>query len=133
MPDDTPNVDKMNAGPGGKQPIMKDTMWEGKIQKLVDDNSIPKGMKAILEERGVNTDGMRVPALREKLKSYPDFNNHHSKTILQLYVEQRGHICLYYPKFHCELSPIERVWCQVQKIYTKICKWVNSKTKAYCS
>ena len=51
MPDDTPNVDKMNAGPGGKQLIMRDTMWEGRIQKLVDDNGIPKGMKVILEER----------------------------------------------------------------------------------
>jgi len=22
---------------------------------------------------------------------------------------------MFYPKFHCELSPIERVWCQAKK------------------
>ena len=37
------------------------------------------------------------------------------KTILEDYIEQRGHICIFYPKFHCELSPIERVWCQSKK------------------
>ena len=31
-------------------------------------------------------------------------------------------VCLYYPKFHCELSPIERVWCQSKK-YTQ--KYAN--------
>lgn len=25
---------------------------------------------------------------------------------------------MFYPKFHCELSPIERVWCQAKK-YTR--------------
>ena len=24
-------------------------------------------------------------------------------------------VCLFYPKFHCELSPIERVWCRSKK------------------
>ena len=117
MADDTPNADKMNAGPGGKQPIMKDTMWEGKVQILVDENGIPKGMKAILEERGVDTFGMKVSDMRERLREYPDFNN--QKTTLETYIEQRGHICLYYPKFHCELSPIERVWCQSKKFTQK--------------
>ena len=23
--------------------------------------------------------------------------------------------CIFYPKFYCELSPIERVWCQAKK------------------
>ena len=30
-------------------------------------------------------------------------------TILEDIVEKRGHVCMFYPKFHCELSPIERV------------------------
>ena len=49
----------MNVGPGGKQPKMRDTVWEGHVQKMVDRNAIPKGMKAILEERGVDTVGMK--------------------------------------------------------------------------
>ena len=30
-------------------------------------------------------------------------------------VEERGHICIFIPKFHCELNPIERVWCHAKK------------------
>ena len=114
--DDTPNADKMNVGPGGKQPKMRDTVWQGQIQKMVDGNGIPRGMKAILEERGVDTTGMKGNEMRQKLKSYPDFQN--QKTLLEDYIEQRGHLCLFYPKFHCELSPIERVWCESKK-YTR--------------
>ncbi len=36
-------------------------------------------------------------------------------TILQQVVQNRGHMCLYLPKFHCELNPIESVWCHSKK------------------
>ena len=58
MSDDKPNVEKMNASPDGKEPVMRDTIWEGEVQKLV--NGIPKSMKAILEQRGRDTTGMKV-------------------------------------------------------------------------
>lgn len=32
------------------------------------------------------------------------------KPLLQHYVEKRGHCCLFLPKFHCELNPIEMLW-----------------------
>ena len=103
----------MNVGPGGKQPKMRATVCGGVVQKLVNECGIPRGMRAVLEERGVDTTGMRVKEMREALKTFTDFKE--QKTILQEYIEQRGHICMYYPKFHCELSPIERVWCQSKK------------------
>lgn len=53
MASDALNADRMNVGPGGKQPAMRDTIWGGKIQKMVDDNGIPKGMRAVLQKRGV--------------------------------------------------------------------------------
>jgi len=53
--------------------------------------------------------GLKAAQVREKLKEYSDFKQ--QKTILEDYVDGRGHICLYLPKFHCELSLIERVWC----------------------
>ena len=31
--DDALNADRMNVGPGGKQPIMRDITWEGQVQK----------------------------------------------------------------------------------------------------
>ena len=77
---------------------------------MVDDEGIPKGMRAVLEERGVDTTGMIAKDMRDLLKTFPDFNG--QKTILDAYIERRGHM---YPKFHCELNPIERVWCQSKK------------------
>ena len=47
------------------------------------------------------------------VKTYSDFKN--QKTLLEEYIEGRGHLCPFYPKFHCELSAIERVWCHSKK------------------
>ena len=63
--DDALNADRMNVGPGGKQPKMRGTVWEGHVQKMVDMNGIPKGMKAILEERGVDTAWMKGTDMRK--------------------------------------------------------------------
>ena len=37
-----------------------------------------------------------------------DFKN--QSTILEEEAKGRGHQCVYLPKFHCELNPIERCW-----------------------
>ena len=103
----------MNVGPGGKQAVMRPTVWNGSIQTMVLPDGQPKRMKLVLQERGMDTTSMKADAMREKLKTYPDFKN--QKTILEEYIERRGHLCLFYPKFHCELSPIERVWCHSKK------------------
>ncbi|KAH7925369.1 hypothetical protein BV22DRAFT_1011364 [Leucogyrophana mollusca] len=34
----------------------------------------------------------------------------HEKPMIQHLLERRGHVCLFLPKFHCELNPIEMVW-----------------------
>ena len=114
--DDALNADRMNVGPAGKQPVMRNKVWGGQVQQMVDESGVPKGMCIVLEERGVNTVGMKVKDMRDMLKSFPDFKS--QKTILEDYIEGRGHICMYFPKFHCELNPIERVWCQSKK-YTR--------------
>ena len=108
--DDALNADRMNVGPGGKQPKMRDAWWGGEVQKMVNEDGIPKGMRHILEERGVDTTKMKAKDMRDLLKIFPDFNG--QKTILEDYIERRGHMCIFYPKFHC---PIERVWCQAKK------------------
>ena len=78
----------------------------------------------------MDTAGMRAKEMRDLLKTYCDFNE--QKTLLEECIERRGHICKFYPKFHCELSPIERVWCQSKKhtrayadgTITQLCKIV---------
>ena len=41
----------------------------------------PKGMKVVLQERGVDTKAMNAQKMRETLSKYPDFAS--SKTIVQ--------------------------------------------------
>ena len=42
------------------------------------------------------------------LFNQPDFAS--QKSMLQEVIEDRGHICDFYPKYHCELNFIEQYW-----------------------
>ena len=63
FPPDGLNPGNMNVYPGGKQAIMRDTVWDGNTQKMVLPDGTPKEMKMVLQERGIdvkrlNTDRM---------------------------------------------------------------------------
>lgn len=120
MADDALDVAKMNVKPGGKQPIMHDTIWNGKRWKLYttarDGTKIPKGMKMVLEERGVSTEGKKANWMRETLAKHSDFRD--EKSMIERMLIERGHVPCFLPKFHPELNPIERVWAQLKR-YTK--------------
>ena len=103
----------MNVHPGGKQPDMRDTLWNGKVQKMVLEYRRPKGIKIVLKELGIDTTYTNATDMRSEVNSFTDFLT--LKCILEDYIESQGHICLYYPKYHCESSPIERIWCQAKK------------------
>ena len=57
----------MNVYPGGKQVIMRDTIWDGNAQKMVLPDGTPKGMKIVLQERGIDVKGLNADRMREKL------------------------------------------------------------------
>ena len=76
-------------------------------------NGEPKGMKIILEERGIDTQGMTGSKMREILSAMPDFAS--QKSLVEEMIERRGHLRFFLPKFHCELNPIERCWCQAKR------------------
>ena len=114
--EDALNAKVMNVRPGGVQPRMRDTMWAGKVQRMVYDDGTPKGMKQVLEERGINTARMVAEDIRTVLSWHDDFRN--EKTIVEHYLNGRGHLAMFIPKFHCELNPIERVWGQA-KVYSR--------------
>ncbi|KAF8589667.1 hypothetical protein K439DRAFT_1286553, partial [Ramaria rubella] len=46
--------------------------------------------------------------LSRALGSQKDFS--HEKSMLETVIEAAGHKCVFLPKFHCELNPIEPIW-----------------------
>jgi hypothetical protein len=81
-----------------------------------------KGMEHIIREHGfwpkaglpVECTGPKRPAsegqasccCRHILYTQPDFMS--QKPLFQEYIESRGHLCDFYPKYHCELNFIEQ-------------------------
>ena len=57
----------------GKQRLMRDGYRDGKVQKMVDAQGVAKGLRVVLEERGVDTRSMGADQMRRTLKSFPDF------------------------------------------------------------
>lgn len=76
-------------------------------QTLVDKYGA-KSLKKILIERGLYKETMDKAAMVAVLASQPDFL--HQKSLVQELIERAGHACLFLPKFHPELNPLERVW-----------------------
>jgi hypothetical protein len=97
-------------------------------QPLYFDNDHPsmpgwfKGMEVIIREWGLwpeqglaaqCSDFHCIPGrtdccCRRLLFTQPDFESQRSQ--LQELIEERGHICDFYPKYHCELNFIEQYW-----------------------
>ncbi|TFY63050.1 hypothetical protein EVJ58_g3469 [Rhodofomes roseus] len=87
-------------------------------------------MQKILEERGIQTIGLRAqcpdfhckpPAenccMRRILYNQPDFRD--VESILEARCSERGFQVLFLPKFHCELNPIEQCWGFAKREYRK--------------
>jgi hypothetical protein len=52
--------------------------------------------------------GSNLCCVTRALSQQQDFLD--EKPVIQRYIEEQGHICLFLPKFHCELDPIEMYW-----------------------
>ena len=73
-------------------------------------------MKTILIERRIDARGMKLESMRKKLASHPDF--HDEQPEIANFLKRKGHACLFLPRFHCELNPIENGWAQAKR-YTR--------------
>jgi hypothetical protein len=123
---------------GGKQSKLRDgwyTSADGTriVQPMVfpsdhedeEKRGKAKGMEVVLTERGLWRDGLLKTCSSKKskallcsesntccatalLQAQPDFKE--QKSALEMLVTEAGHIFLSYPKYHCELNWIERVW-----------------------
>jgi hypothetical protein len=130
----------MNVNPGGKQPRMRNTEFNGQIQNMnfSDDyfdqtlRGKPKGMKQVLEERQLmrpglighcrNNESQNIQCcMRHILENQPDFLA--QKGMIQEVIEERGHKVIFYPKFHPELNFIEMYWGASKKYSRKNCDY----------
>jgi hypothetical protein len=78
-----------------------------------------KGLQRVLEERGFDVGHMRAKCkpvcpmesqgccMARLLSQQDDFKNQES--MLEELIQGAGHYCIFLPKFHCELNPIEMV------------------------
>ena len=62
---------------------------------------------------------MNAAKMREVLLQHDDFKN--QSAIVEEKVHSRSHMCMFYPKFHCELNPIEKCWCCAKKYSRAYC------------
>ena len=60
---------------------MQDGLWNGKVQKINFSLGVPKGLRCVLEESGIDTKGKGISELREILSQHDDFKNEKSKDI----------------------------------------------------
>jgi hypothetical protein len=123
-------------------PKMRSTTFGNNItpQDLYHPNDHPtmpgwfKGMETIIREHGLwPADGLNAQCegfkcelgktdccCRQLLFSQPDFTS--QKSHLEEYITSRGHICEFYPKYHCELNFIEQYWGAVKLRYRNSAK-----------
>ena len=111
---------------GGSQ-MRNTTLPNGESQSFYFDEDHPtmagwyKGMEQIIKERGLWKEGLLVQCegfkcvqgkidccCRCLLFTQPDFTM--QKSQLEEFITSRGHICDFYPKYHCELNFIEQFW-----------------------
>ena len=59
--------------------------------------------------------------MRNIISNQPDFKE--QKCRVAEIVEERGHICIFLPKFHCELNWIEMYWGYVKRLVRQQCTY----------
>ncbi|KAF8810712.1 hypothetical protein BYT27DRAFT_7091299 [Phlegmacium glaucopus] len=75
---------------------------------------------------GCTSDIIRCCAKRI-LKNEPDFKAQHS--LIQEVIEAAGHLCIFLPKFHCELNFIEFFWGAVKRWLRNNCNYTFNSLK----
>ena len=113
----------MNLNPGGSQCQLQDGwfMHNGVkiIQLMIFQNdpptnpNQPKGIKVMLEEHGLWIPCLHLECKKPKCKigatlccAWQLFGQQ-QKSLVQEVIKVAGHLCIFLPKFHCELNFIE--------------------------
>jgi transposase len=141
-------VSRMNINPGGKQARMHDGWYFQNGRKVIqpmnfpqnhpDHPNEPKGVKAVLTERGLyqrlrgkcknKCESEAISCCNRRiLELQPDFKE--QKSLVQEVIEAAGHLCIFLPKFHCELNFIEFFWGVVKKYLRDNCDYTFATLK----
>ena len=65
--------------------------------------------------------------LKHILECQPDFVE--QKPLVQEVIEAAGHLCIFLPKYHCELNFIECFWCAVKRYLRENCDYTFKTLK----
>ncbi|KIK74564.1 hypothetical protein PAXRUDRAFT_115686, partial [Paxillus rubicundulus Ve08.2h10] len=141
LPLDALKAFEMNKSDGGKQWRQRDTIIpqsnpdetkQGLAQKMTTASGVPKGLKSVLEEQGFDITGLKMKCspvcpfesmgccMVQLLSQQEDFINQVS--MLEEFIDEAGHLCIFLPKFHCELDNIEMSWGWCKYQYREVSK-----------
>jgi hypothetical protein len=141
---------RMNMRPGGKQAQMRNGWYIKNGQKITQEMCFPaghpefpekpKGMRQVLIERNLWKNGLVMQCKKGKdelsgkckpeaidccakrlLDLQPDFQE--QKSLVQEVIEAAGYLCIFLPKFHCELNFIEYFWGMVKRYLREHCDY----------
>jgi len=135
-------ISRMNLRPGGKQARLRDGWFQQNGKRVMQQMNfpanhpefpdMPKGMKQVLIERGLWKESLRMHCkncpidatsccAKRILDLQPDFEE--QRSLVQEVIEAAGHLCIFLPKFHCELNFIEFFWGMVKKYLHDNCNY----------
>ncbi len=134
---DALSVSNMNLKTGGKQNKLRNGWYERDGHRVVQpmvtgpdlshcfDIGTAKGIKFVLEERGLWTAGLKLDSAKELLASQPDFVA--QKSLVEEAIEASGHVALFLPKFHCEFIFIKLYWGALKYFCREHCDYSFAK------
>ncbi|CAG8719141.1 33845_t:CDS:2 [Racocetra persica] len=120
--DDALLVSRINMGDGTKMPLLRDgTKPDGSthVMTYIDDKGLIKRCNACKKNKP-DPKNPKCCATRI-LSAQSDFASQRSR--IQEVIEAAGHMCIFYPKFHCELNYIESFWAEAKRVARLSCDY----------
>ncbi|CAG8485078.1 5056_t:CDS:2 [Cetraspora pellucida] len=122
-------VSQMNMSDGTKMPLLhNNTKPDGSIHVMtyIDDKDVvrPKDIRRVLEESDLKNPKCCATCI---LAAQPNFASQQSR--IREVIEAADHMCIFYPKFHCELNYIESFWAEAKHIAKLNCDYTFRSLK----
>ncbi|EFP85140.2 uncharacterized protein PGTG_11309 [Puccinia graminis f. sp. tritici CRL 75-36-700-3] len=91
------------------------------VEEAISTTQLPQDLpidtQTLIDEVSETNDSQNACCWSKILSLQSDFRC--ERPLLQTIIEDAGHICLFLPKFHCELNPIELFWSFIKIAYRK--------------